>query len=172
MLTFTFPKALRVTDGKRAVTVYAAKPAEADDILLQSAPEETPSPNVLSWPGEYDTAGITFRGIGQDEGKQVSFLMIHDGVRCAFPSSPLHPWSQDEIEHLGGVDVLALAGDDAKAIQTLVDEIDPRVLILLPGKDGIAADVLKACGAVDKEPVSEYKLKGLPQEGRDVVVFA
>lgn len=172
MLTFTFPKALRVTDGKRAVTVYAPKPLEVGDILVQSTPEEVASPNVLSWPGEYDMAGITFRGVGHDEGRQVSFLMIHDGVRCALPSLPLRAWTPEEIEQLGDIDVLAVVGEDAKVIQSLVDEIDPRVLILLPGKDGVAADVLKACGALEKEHVSEYKLKGLPQEGREVVVFA
>lgn len=172
MLTFTFSKAIRVTDGKRAVTLYAPKPLEPGDILVQSTPEEVASPNVLSWPGEYDLAGITFRGIGHDEGRQVSFLMIHDGIRCAFPSSPLLAWTPEELEQLGDVDVLAVVADDPKMIQTLVDDIDPRVLILLPGKDGVSADVLKASGALEKEHVAEYKLKSLPQEGREVVVFA
>lgn len=170
MLTFTFSSGvLRIAGGSRGLTVYAPKPAQAEDLLLQSIPEETPSNGIVSWPGEYDISGITLRGIGHDEGKQVSFLAVIDGMRCAFPSAPITEWTDADLEHLGDVDVLVLPDGDAKKIQHLVDEIDPRVLILLPGEH--SAETLRTVGAQDKEAVSEYKLKSLPQDGRDVVVM-
>ena len=175
VLTFTSlgGHSLRITGGQKAVSVFPGKNAEGDMNLLPSPQEEGPD-NAISWPGEYDVAGITVRGIGHGEGQQVSYLIEDDGTRCAFPCSPLLEWSEEDIERLGDVHVLALPAENSKVVQKLLDEVDPRVLLLVPGKDGkLDSDVLKVCGAVGKEQVSEYKLKGsLPAEGREVVVFA
>ena len=89
-----------------------------------------------------------------------------------FLSSPLGEWSDADIAYLGNVDLLVLPGEHAKMVQKLLDVVDPRLLFLLPSKDGIDRDVLKVCGVEGKEHVTEYKLKGaLPAEGREVVVF-
>jgi hypothetical protein len=174
MLTFTHLSgpSIRVTGGGIPVVSFPAKTVDGAVNLLPS-PQEFPSREMLSWPGEYDVAGVTVRGIGQQEGQKVSYAVETDGVRIAFPNSPLEPWEEGDIERLGEVQVLVLPTDDPKLCQTLLDEVDPRVLVLVPGADGtLHPDVLKAAGAVDKEHVSEYKLKGsLPQEGREVVVF-
>lgn len=174
MLTFTHIEgsSLRVAGGDKDIVVFPKKDPGGDVIRILSVPEEEPTPNVISWPGEYDRAGTTIHGIGQSEGQQVSFVVVEDGVRIAFPSSPLLDWSDSELEMLGDVHVLVLPAEDAKLCQKLLDEIDPRVLMLVPASDGsLHPDVLKACGAQGKEQVSEYKLKGSPAEGREVVVF-
>jgi hypothetical protein len=175
MLTFTHlnGSSVRVTGGGIPVVSYPQKIVEGAVNLLPS-PQEFPNREQLSWPGEYDIAGVTVRGIGQQEGQKVSYAVETDGVRIAFPATPLEAWDDADIERMGEVQVLVLPAEDPKLCQTLLDELDPRVLIIVPGADGtIHPDVLKACGAIDKEQVSEYKLKGsLPQEGREVVVFA
>lgn len=175
MITFTSiaPGSLRTTGGNRPVTSFPkTKPPEGDIVLLAS-PEELTTDNIISWPGEYDIADITVRGIGQMEGQQVSYVVELDGIRCAFLAAPLREWSEQDIERLGEVQVLALPAEDPKLSQKLLEEIDPRVLLLLPNSKGeIDVEVLKICGAQGKEPVTEYKLKGaLPAEGREVVVF-
>ena len=174
MLTFTHLKGIsvRVAGAEMPIVSFPEKPV-AGAINLLPSPQENPNREMLSWPGEYDIAGVTVRGIGQVEGQKVSYAVEADGVRIAFPSSPLEAWDDIDIEHLGDVAVLVLPAEDVKLCQKLIDDVDPRVLILVPGNDGtINPDVLKAAGAVDKERVSEYKLKGsLPQEGREVVVF-
>lgn len=173
-LTFLFDGATGITctGGSLPVVAFPASPVEGAVTLL-SSPEQTPRQRIMSWPGEYDVAGISIRGIGHDEGKQVSFVVEIDHVRIAFPCSPLAEWGDEDIEHLGDVSVLVLPADDVKRSQKLLDDIDPRVLLLVPAADGtIHADVLKACGATGVEPVVEYKLKGqLPAEGRETVVF-
>lgn len=174
MLTLTHLKntSIRCSGGPMAIVSYPEKPV-AGSLSLLSAPQEFPSREVVSWPGEYDVAGITVRGIGHLDGRAVSYLVEVDGVRIAFPFSPLAAWSDTEIEHLGDVHVLVLPAEDPKVCQTLLDEIDPRILIITPAHDGsMNQEMLKACGAVGKEHVAEYKLKGsFPQEGREVVVF-
>lgn len=174
MLTFTplGGPSLKIAGGAKPVVAFPPK-IYPDTINLLAGPEEQPPKDAISWPGEYDVAGITIRGIGQLEGQKVSYLVEVDGVRIAFPASPLEEWSEFDIERLGEVHILVLPGENAKVCQLLLDEVDPRAVFLVPATDGsIHPDVLKLCGAVGKEAVSEYKLKGaLPVEGREVVVF-
>jgi hypothetical protein len=176
MLTFSAqsPTSFRITGGASAMTVYPDSPKGAgkEDIVLVSIPEEKESSGAVSWPGEYNIGGVSVRGIGHDDGKQVSYVADPDGVRCAFLSAPVKDWSDKQIEAVGDVDLLVLPAADAKLTQKLVDEFDPRVLILLPGKDKAALQAVEKVIGV-KERVSEYKLKGaLPAEGREVVVLA
>ncbi len=174
MLTFTHLKgsSIRVVGGGIPVVSFPEKIVEGSVNLLPS-PQEFPNREQLSWPGEYDVAGVTVRGIGQQEGQKVSYAVEADGVRIAFPSTPLEAWDDADIERMGEVQVLILPAEDPKLCQSLLDELDPRVLIIVPAADGtLHPDVLKSCGAADKEHVSEYKLKGaMPAEGREVIVF-
>lgn len=174
MLTFTPLKGsgIKIAGGAKPVAVFPDELLK-DAINLVPAPEETPDQSRLSWPGEYDVAGITVRGIGHQEGQRVSYVFTIDDTRIAAPCSPIEEWHEHEIELLGSVDVLILPAEDPKKAQMLIDEVDPRAIILVPGSDGkMDQDVVKLCGAVGKEQVSEYKLKGLPAEGREVVVLA
>lgn len=158
---------------KKTLISFPEKNDAKADILLLGELEDEPTHTRISWPGEYDIAGVAIRGIGHDEGQRVSYSVDMDGTRCAFLASPLHEWSDTELELLGNVDVLCIPADDAKLFQKLVDDIDPRVLIPLPTKDEKTfEEILKANGAQGRELEAEYKLKGsLPQEGREVVIL-
>lgn len=146
---------------------------EKQYVLLSTPGQGSPS-SIVSWPGEYDFGGITIRGIGQGDTPQVSYVVMNEGLRCGFLSSPLREWSEHEIELLGDLDVLVIPADDPKLVQHLVEEIDPPVVIPLPSKDAKTyQEVLKVCGAKGAEPVKEVKLKkgGLPADGRTVYVL-
>lgn len=174
MLTFTplTGSGVRVAGGPKPVAIFPSKPAAADVNLLVS-PEEEFTEGVVSWPGEYDIAGMTVRGIGHLDGQEVSYLLDVDGVRSAFPASPLQEWKDEDIERLGDVHILVLPAENPKASQKLVEDVDPRMLILVAGKDGkLDPEVLKVCGAQGKEHVSEIKQKGaFGAEGREVVIL-
>lgn len=183
--------------GKTALLVFPSAPASAQPPLklqpaskatageqgknnpegmvsLFSHPDEVPPAGTISWPGEYDFNGISIRGLGHKEGSQVSYVIAAEGVRSAFLSSPLHALSEFEQELIGDIDILVLPVDDVKTVQQLLDVLDPRVFIPLHSKDDKAfQEILKICGAVGKEAVEEYKIKGsLPAEGREVVVLS
>lgn len=174
MLTFNYlgQGSVKVSGGAMPVVSFPQK-AVSGAINLFASPQESPSRELLSWPGEYDIAGVTVRGIGQLEGQKVSYAVEIDSIRIAFPASPLEAWDDTDLEHLGDIHILVLPAEDPKFCQKLIDDIDPRILMLVPAADGtLNQDVLKAAGAVGNEQVSEYKQKGgLPQEGREVVVF-
>ena len=178
MLKFTSlgGTAVRMQTEKSTLLVHAelkGKPQENQIYLLRS-PEEDPQEGVISWPGEYDIDSVAVSGIGQDEGAAVSYAVDAETIRTAFLHSPLKEWTGAQIELLGNVDVLFIPTDNPKAIQKLIDEIDPRVLVLLDtgGKEK-HDEVLKVCGASDKEPVEQLEVKpgSMPQDGREVVVL-
>lgn len=173
-LTFTLSgSTLKCSGGPQTFVVFPEK-IQSGVLNFLPSPQETPSREVISWPGEYDVAGITVRGIGQAEGQKVSYVIEVDGIRIACPASPLEDWTSEDIEHMGEVHVLVLPAEDPKKCQALLDEVDPRILFIVPATDGqLHPDVLKSCGAVGKEQVKDYKLKGsMPSEGREVVVFS
>lgn len=177
MLTFTplSPVSLRVTGGPAALTVFPdslpTKVGEKDGIILSAVPEEKLRDGVISWPGEYNQSGVSLKGVGHSDGKQVSYVAHIDGMRIGFLSAPVQDWTDKQLETVGDIDVLVMPASDVKLTQKLVDEIDPRVLILLPGKEKTALSAVEKVIGV-KERVNEYKLKGsLPAEGREVIVL-
>lgn len=176
MLTFSAlgQGSVKVTGGDKPLVIFPADPSKVGDknaIIILSVPEEQSTEGTISWPGEYNEAGISLRGIGHTDGQQVSFLVEADGTRILFLSSPLQDWTDMQIQAVGDVDVLALPTGDVKLVQKLVDEFDPRILLYVPGGKGDEGAILKAIGAKGEE-AGDYKLKGsLPAEGREVVVL-
>ena len=167
---------LRCILGKTTFIIFpasAGKNIPDDTVVLLAHPEEEPAQGVISWPGEYDFSGVLVRGLGHEDGRQVSYVVVSEGTRLAFLSAPLHKLADYELAQIGDIDVLAIPCDDTKLVQELIDAIDPRVLIPLATKDEKTfQEVLKVCGAAGKETVEEYKLKGsLPAEGREVVLL-
>ena len=163
--------------GDKPLVVFPGKSTEKsawkDAVVLLSTPEEAPKGSTISWPGEYNLAGISIRGVGHKEGQQVSYVAELDGVRTLFLSTPLEDWTDQQLALVGEVDVLVVPQGDAKLVQKLVDEFDPRMLVIVSDESGkLDPEILKSCGAQGKEHVSEYKLKSsLPAEGREVVVL-
>ena len=176
MITLTSPKdaSIRCEWEKKAIVAFPDEPKKAADALitLLRSPEEKPQEGVISWPGEYDIEEIAICGIGHKDGAQVSYAVGIGGVRFGFLSAPLAEWSDYELELLGDIDILVIPANKPKAVQKLVDEIDPRILIPVPnGNQDVFNEVLNVCGAKEQETVTEYKVKGLPAEGRTVVVL-
>ena len=149
----------------------AAAAGTKNALLLRSTPDEEDRDGVISWPGEYNVMGVTVRGIGHKEGQQVSYVIDAEDARVLCISEPVEDWADREVEMVGDVDVLVAPVSEAKILQKLIDEFDPRILILMPSK-GATDSVLKTLGSKG-DTISEYKLKGaMPAEGREVVVLA
>lgn len=167
--------ALQGTFGKTDFIIFPPAQGKAGPegtVTLFAHPDEQPPARTISWPGEYDFNGIYVRGLGHEEGRQVSYVISADDVTCLFMSSPLHTLNDAELEWIGDIDVMVLPIDDVKTVQHLLDVVDPRVFIPLAAKDDKAfQEVLKICASVGKEAVDEYKVRGLPAEGREVVLL-
>lgn len=174
MITFSASKnAVCEVTGPEISFLVFPKAAVKDQWVLLSHPEENLQPKTVSWPGEYDIGGMIMRGVGQKDGQQVSYSCEQEGMRFAFIDAPILDWSDSEVEGLGNIDILVVAAGDAKKLSTLVEAIDPRVIMLFPVAGGDTAAAAKACGASNVETVSELKLKhsALPQDNRQVVIL-
>lgn len=165
--------ACSVSSGTVTFDVFPASPGKDVWSLLSHPQEELTDKKIVSWPGEYDFTGITVRGIGQEDGRQISYTCSADNVRCAFIDGPILEWTDTDIERLGDIDVLVIAADSPKKVLTLVEAVDPRVIVLFKVKDGDLAGTAKACGVAKVEPVAEFKVKpgSLPQDTRQTVVL-
>lgn len=175
MITFTHsPKTgVRATVGTVTLDSFPASGKATDaTITLLPKPEVEPSEGCISWPGEYEKEDMAIRGFAHNNDEQVSFSTEIDNARVAFLSNPIQNFSDHELELLGNVDVLVIPVNDVKIAQKLVEEIDPRVLIpISAGDDAKQAEFLRVIGAQGNEAEKEFKLKGLPAEGRVVVVL-
>lgn len=173
MITFSTAKgaACEVAGSKFSFLVFPAD-IVADRWCLLSHPKEENIKQVVSWPGEYDFGGMIMRGIGQQDGRQVSYSCELEGVRFAFIDAPVLDWSDSDLQLLGDIDVLVLVADDAKKITALVEAVDPRVVLLIPSGACPIAAVTKALGST-VQSVTAYKVKAgsLPAEARQVVVL-
>jgi hypothetical protein len=142
--------------------------------LVSHPEEELTNEKLISWPGEYDFGGTSLRAIGQDGGKQVSYVCSAEGVSCAFIGSPVLTWGDSDVEKLGEVDVLVIAADQPKKVQDVLEAVDPRMVVLLEVEKGDLAGCMKSCGKSDAETVKDVKIKksSLPQDSREVYVMA
>lgn len=165
--------ACTVKTDDASFTVFPEKTPKDGWALLSHPEEQFTSSKIVSWPGEYDFTGITVRAIGQEEGRQVSYACIAEGVRMAFVAAPVLTWADSDVERLGDIDVLVTAADDPKKVTALVEAVDPRIVLLIKTKGGDLPGVAKACGLAQLQPVNEFKVKhgSLPQDARQVVVL-
>ncbi|MFA6039690.1 MAG: hypothetical protein WCV62_02795 [Candidatus Peribacteraceae bacterium] len=174
-LTTLGGSSLRISGAERPVLVFpdSSKIDGKEVLALLANPEEEIREGVISWPGEYNAAGVSMRGIGHGEGQQVSYVVELEGIRFGFLSSPLQDWTDKQLEMVGDIDVLVIPAEAQKVAQKLIDEFDPRILVLIPTNDKEAyAAIAKLVGVKPESTMSEYKMKStLPAEGREVVVL-
>lgn len=173
-LTASDGSACKVQTGAGTTFFVFPQTLNKESWALLSHPQEIlESKKFFSWPGEYDFGGVTVRGVGQEQGRQVSFTCSVENVRLAFVDGPVLDWTDSEIEKLGDVDVLVIGADNPKKVTALVEAVDPRIVVLFEVKGGDLPGTAKACGQASVQPVSELKVKpgSLPSDSRQVVVL-
>lgn len=175
MITFKALKdgACSVTTTSASFDVFPEKTGKDTWTFLSHPEEERANKKIVSWPGEYDFAGISVRGVGQESGRQVSYVCHTEAIRIAFVDEPVLEWTDSDIEKIGEIDVLVVAADNPKKVLALVEAVDPRVIILFETEKGDLAGTAKVCGMTKVETSADYKVKAgsLPQDSRQVVVL-
>ncbi len=175
MITFSTKAGAACAVNAASVTfeAFPEKPSKDTWTFLSHPEEELTNKKVVSWPGEYDFSGISVRGIGQEDGRQISYVCHMESVRVAFIDGPVLEWTDSDIERLGEIDVLVIAAENPKKVLSVVEAVEPRLVLLFEVKDGDLAGTLKACGAAGAETVDEFKVKAgsLPQDSRQIVVL-
>jgi len=123
---------------------------------------------MVDWPGEYDTAGFSFKGVevqGKDEGHIVYVFHSTDGNVGWMGAMSEYP-SDKDIEAMGEIHVLVLpvgGGDVLKAKEAfkLVEALEPNVVIPIchGDKRESLASFIKEMDVKMPEPAKDFSYK-------------
>lgn len=142
------------------------------------------NPKVLDWPGEYEVSGISVESYpahlyakGEVDKNLNIFVFTIDGMRICNLSTLNHDVSDELLEKIGDIDVLfaPIGGKDViggKTSQTIVEEIDPRIII--PSCYESPAEFLKLMGKTDVETLDKFVVKAkseLPFDKTELVLL-
>jgi len=171
-----------------AVLVSSPRPESGNVEAIQGQPV------VINSAGEYDVKGVTIRGIpsyhdneqGKKYGENTIYVIQFEGVTVCHLGCLGHTLTERQLSDIGDVDILLvpIGGDrtmDAKAAASVINEIEPRVVIpthfalpKLKYKLAAVEPFLKEMGAskVAAEPRFKVKRSDLPKEETRVVLLA
>ena len=150
-------------------------------------------PKVFSWPGEYETAGVYFKGIGsfhnakedEEQKENTIFKMEFNGIHLCHLGALGTKLTPEQLEKVGDVDILLIPVGGKEAIDTkkakeVIEQIEPRIIIPITyhtegstcGFDPIES-FLSEMGAQGVEPVDTFVLKRseLPEDASKVVII-
>lgn len=172
------------------------KPVEAEIVTIShQAPTHnatalaTGNPHILNWPGEYEIKGIAMTGIAADDLKNKSeniiYLFFIDQIKICHLGDFNLKLTSELLDQIGNIDILLLpvGGQnalDAEKAKTVVDEIDPRIVIPMHYKMdesdlplGTLNDFLRKMGKSGIEPKDVFKVtkSQLPAEETEIVVL-
>jgi hypothetical protein len=105
---------------------------------------------VIEIPGEYEKSGMLMYAFARNEEKLFHFRA--EGYWIAYIPYPLADISSEALDFLGTVDILVLPG--SKAIQTVIEKIEPRLLITYGPS---ASEVATTLGMTEMLP--KYRVK-------------
>lgn len=146
-------------------------------------------PKVLTWPGEYEVAGIAITALQlkSDAKKEAKKSMIYsfdaDGLKVCYISNFEVPVSDELMEEIGDVDILMVpvGKGNLDEMHKTIEEIEPRLVIPVgyhtEGLKAEAGDLqafLKKNGIVSQTPVDKFSVDGrnnLPQEKTEFVIL-
>ena len=150
-------------------------------------------PRVFSWPGEYETKGIHFKGIhsfhnakeDKEQLENIIFLINEKGIKICHLGAQGTKLTPEQLEQVGDVDILMVPVGgkgtvDAKKAKEIVEQIEPRIVIPMAyDTEGSNLELagleafLDAMGAKNVEPVDDFKVKRseLPDDNSKVVII-
>jgi L-ascorbate metabolism protein UlaG (beta-lactamase superfamily) len=172
-----------VTDPAPPTTGYRISRVAADVVTQSSDSAEssyrqalTGEPKFISGPGEYEIAGVLITGIRtahdpqSSDRRNVAYVLDLDDVRICHLGSITHPPSTEDVEILGGADVLIVPVGggkvfDAQSAAETVSMLEPKIVIPMQFKtESSTGDLqpldrfLKEMGAESKTPESRLTL--------------
>jgi hypothetical protein len=151
------------------ISVFSEKTAKEGETHLAHTVGDLQAGGNLNWPGEYDRAGTSIRGLSADD-TTIMWRLDIDNAKCAFMKTPLaDALSDHHLERLGEIDVLVIESDDAKKAEKTIEALDPRIIVVIGNGN---AELLKALTNTVPEAVKSYTVKSsMPAEGREIVIL-
>ncbi len=138
VVTDPFPPDLGYKLGQNVADVVTVSHSHPSHSFVQGIE----GARVIHGPGEYEIHGVLIIGIpayhdtdrGKTRGKNTVYLMEIDGVTVCHVGDLGHTFNSDQLEEIGGVDVLllpvgGLSTIDASVAAEVVRQLEPKVVI-------------------------------------------
>jgi len=149
-------------------------------------------PKILTWPGEYEVAGIAITAlqIGKPadakkaaDKKSMIYSFDADGLKVCYISNFMTPISDELMESIGDVDILVVpvGKDHFEEIHKTIEEIEPRIVVPIGYKTaglkietGDLEAFLKKTGTPSGKTSDKFSVSSrteLPQEKTEFVIL-
>ncbi len=131
------------------------------DILAEKEGERlvVEDAKVLDWPGEFEVSGVDIEAFSAKEhakeggvqgAEVIIFVFMLDGIKICHLSGLSHELSDELLDHIGDIDVLLVpvGGNivlDGRKAYSVVESIEPRVVIPMYFSDGSTNLEIKGC---------------------------
>lgn len=173
-ITFQGNFSFKIETNKKTLLLNPQKNAAADKNLVLtifSHFEEGDSfaeKPAIAWPGEFEYGGIAVKSYATREDSLAQYFEL-DGVRIAFLGDLKKIIAPEKLEPFVNADILFLPkiadGMPNKDLKKLVEEIDPRILVLA-GEEAFFSEVFKELGADKPETLAVLEIEkgSLPQD--------
>ena len=139
IITDPFPPELGYTLGKQTANIITMSHQHPSHSYVKGIGGE---PRIIKGPGEYEISGILIIGIatfhdnqrGQVRGKNTVYVMEIDGVSVCHLGDLGHVLSTEQVEEIGGVDVLFLPVGGGSTINAAIAaevilQLEPNAVI-------------------------------------------
>ena len=139
IITDPFPPDLGYTLGKQTANIITLSHQHPSHSYVKDIAGE---PRIIKGPGEYEISGILIIGIatfhdnqrGQVRGKNTVYVMEIDGVSVCHLGDLGHVLSTEQVEEIGGVDVLFLPVGGGSTINAAIAaevilQLEPNAVI-------------------------------------------
>jgi hypothetical protein len=170
---------LRLSTQKNQVIFNPASAPSGDvDIIALSEPKNTTdftTKKLFNLPGEYEVSGILAQGFYTDDQNNIAYKVIVEEIAVVHFGNLKEVPVSDFFEKLGeNVDVVVLAlnenFDDKKA-KTLIDKMDPRMVLLIGDNTYFAGMTDKFGAKMVEEAVLNISKSGLSDDKTEVLIL-
>lgn len=180
-----YDKSKHVLKEVKADTVLLTGDYEGTAVLREGATDA----QIINWPGEYEIKGAPIVAIpsyskeilesDKAKGKIILFSFMVDGIKLCHLGTLGGEVDEETMEKIGDVDVLMVpaAGKealDSKKAQSMIESIDPRIVVPMNYKDNEVDVLLKQLGITDPRKEEKLSVDGkgqLPEDKTECVLL-
>ncbi len=134
---------------------------------------------IFSWPGEYESGGIHVRGIHSADasGKEnIIYTYTVNGTHFCHLGNLGTKLDEEQSEKIGDIDILFVPADgkslDPKTAKSVIEEIEPRVIIPVTGEGSPAAFLKEIGGKAEEEESFKVTKAAMPDDATRIIMLS
>ncbi|MFA4930987.1 MAG: MBL fold metallo-hydrolase [Patescibacteria group bacterium] len=170
--------------GKNANVAFNPKDITGYDLVIFSAEQKeqklAEGQFVVDGPGEYEVKAVMVYSIlNPDDNKHFAWQVMVDDMACFYSDKLDFVPTDEQLDAMGTIDVafvaLPMNKEEEKQMQTLIEKLEPRIIIPIAKDDDTSAqvcvDLSRVLGLKCDAPAKSFKLKNRTQLPEDQQLY-